>query len=198
MKEDGYLTISEMSSSKYVDKKSVFYGFVIPVNSEEMVNDMLKAYRKKYYDARHICYAYCLNADKSVIKSSDNGEPSGTAGRPMLGVLQSYNVTNVLLIAVRYFGGIKLGTSGLIEAYRAVSELALSQSNIIEKTEDVVWSFKFDYSQMNKVMSSVKSLNITVLESSFDLKCTIKLQAPKSIMSRLQSEISDVVINEGE
>jgi putative IMPACT (imprinted ancient) family translation regulator len=116
----------------------------------------------------------------------------------MLGVLQSYNVTNVLLIAVRYFGGIKLGTSGLIEAYRAVSELALSQSNIIEKTEDVVWSFKFDYSQMNKVMSSVKSLNITVLESSFDLKCMIKLQAPKSIMSRLQSEISDVVINEGE
>ena len=98
-----------MSSSKYVDKKSVFYGFVIPVNSEEMVNDMLKAYRKKYYDARHICYAYCLNADKSVMKSSDNGEPSGTAGRPMLGVLQSYNVTNVLLIAVRYFGGILLG-----------------------------------------------------------------------------------------
>ena len=189
--EDTFITIAETSTSKYVDRKSVFYAFAIPVDNEDIVDEHLKKLRKKYYDARHICYAFCLNADKSISRSSDNGEPSGTAGRPMMGVIQSHNLTNILLVAVRYFGGIKLGTSGLIEAYRTVSELAISQARIITKTEDATYTFKFDYAQMNKVMSTVKAYKLKVLESSFDMVCYIKVSGPKSAIAELQTLIAD-------
>jgi len=190
--EDTFITIAEMSTSKYVDRKSVFYAFAIPVDNEDAVDGQLKALRKKYYDARHVCYAFCLNADKSISRSSDNGEPSGTAGRPMMGVIQSHNLTNILLVVVRYFGGIKLGTSGLIEAYRTASEQALSQAKIITKTEDDTYTFEFEYIHMNKVMSAVKAYKLKVLESSFDMVCHMKVSGPRSVIAQVQTLIAKI------
>ena len=184
--EDKYLTISAVSTAKYVDKRSVFYAFAVPVFSEEEVDSVLKEYRRKYYDARHICYAFCLNADRSVSRSSDNGEPSGTAGRPIMGVLQSYGLTNVCLLVVRYFGGIKLGTSGLAAAYKDVAEQAVRSADIVERTEDISLSFYFEYGQMNAVMSAIKSSGASVVTSQFAMECFIEVRGAKSVIARLK------------
>ena len=191
--EDRYLTVSRLSTAKLVEKKSVFYAFAIPVFSEEEIEQMLREYRKKYYDARHVCYAYSLRADKSLFRFSDNGEPSGTAGRPIMNVIQAGNLTNILIIIVRYFGGIKLGTSGLISAYKEASELVVSNAEIIERTEDISFQFSFDYGQMNMVMSAVKSLRLVVEDSQFSMQCFIKVRGPKSIVSLLKEKLENKV-----
>lgn len=186
MLKEEYLTVGSVATSKLVVKKSVFYGFAVPVEDELQVEEQLRQFRKKYYDARHVCYAYCLNGETAIEKSSDNGEPSGTAGRPMLGVLQSHCLTQVLLVAVRYFGGIKLGTSGLIAAYREVAELTLANAEIVTRKYMEHYSFTFGYDAMNVVMTAVKAKDVQVVSSSFDLTCRLTVTGVPSEVARLK------------
>ena len=180
MLKEEYLTVGSVATSKLVEKKSVFYGFAVPVEDELQVEEQLRQFRKKYY------YAYCLNGETAIEKSSDNGEPSGTAGRPMLGVLQSHCLTQVLLVAVRYFGGIKLGTSGLIAAYREVAELTLANAEIVTRKYMEHYSFTFGYDVMNVVMTAVKAKDVQVVSSSFDLTCRLTVTGVPSEVARLK------------
>ena len=183
-----YKTICEKTIGEgfYSEKRSKFLAFAHHVNDVEDVKRLVAEYRKKYYDARHVCYAYCLNGETAIEKSSDNGEPSGTAGRPMLGVLQSHCLTQVLLVAVRYFGGIKLGTSGLIAAYREVAELTLANAEIVTRKYMEHYSFTFGYDVMNVVMTAVKAKDVQVVSSSFDLTCRLTVTGVPSEVARLK------------
>ena len=192
MDGDTFLTIGAAAQAKLVEKKSVFLSFVHPIGTADDAEDLLRQYRKKYYDARHICYAYVLG-EPSDAKSSDNGEPSGTAGRPILGVLLAHNLRYVCCIVVRYFGGIKLGTSGLADAYQISADMAYENTVVVEKKEEILVEVGFDYFQMNSVMTTIKSLNLKVLESNFDNKCVLKMMVPKSTMQRLQFQLSKIV-----
>lgn len=184
---DEYKTITDhIGEGFYSEKRSKFLAFAHHVNDVEDVKRLVAEYRKKYYDARHVCYAYCLNGETAIEKSSDNGEPSGTAGRPMLGVLQSHCLTQVLLVAVRYFGGIKLGTSGLIAAYREVAELTLANAEIVTRKYMEHYSFTFGYDAMNVVMTAVKVKDVQVVSSSFDLTCRLTVTGVPSEVARLK------------
>ena len=184
---DEYKTITDhIGEGFYSEKRSKFLAFAHHVNDVEDVKRLVAEYRKKYYDARHVCYAYCLNGETAIEKSSDNGEPSGTAGRPMLGVLQSHCLTQVLLVAVRYFGGIKLGTSGLIAAYREVAELTLANAEIVTRKYMEHYSFTFGYDVMNVVMTAVKAKDVQVVSSSFDLTCRLTVTGVPSEVARLK------------
>ena len=130
---DSYLTIKEQAEGQYSEKRSKFLAFAFPVSTVEEVKALLAEYQKKYYDARHVCYAYMLGPERTEFRANDNGEPSGTAGKPILGQINSNNLTNILILVVRYFGGIKLGTSGLIVAYRAAAAEAIAAATVIEK-----------------------------------------------------------------
>ena len=143
--EDLYKTIEHISEAIYTEKRSKFLAFAIPIHSVDEVKGILADYQKKYYDARHVCYAYMLGHKRDVFRANDNGEPSGTAGKPILGQINSNDITDVLVIVVRYFGGIKLGTSGLIVAYRTAAAAAIEKADIIEKTVDGDIHIMFEY-----------------------------------------------------
>lgn len=166
--EDTYKTIETKSSGLYKEKGSKFLAFAYPVKTESEIKLILDQLRKEYYDARHHCYAYVLGYDKSGWRINDDGEPSGTAGRPIYGQIQSSDLTNVLIVVIRYFGGIKLGVSGLINAYKSASHDAIQQANIIEKTINEVYRLEFPYEQVNDAMKIVKEFGLQILESSFD------------------------------
>ncbi|MBQ7741500.1 MAG: YigZ family protein [Bacteroidaceae bacterium] len=176
---DTYKTISSPAQAKITVKKSSFLAFAHPIDSEEEATALIRDYRKQYYDARHVCYAYrTLTEDKY----SDNGEPSGTAGRPMMGALQSADVRNVLMIVVRYFGGILLGTPGLIAAYREAATAALQAADIVTRTREQQAVIEFDYSAMNNVMKIIKERSIRVVSQHTDMRCTLTISAPVSVM----------------
>ena len=176
---DTYKTISSPAQAKITVKKSSFLAFAHPIDSEEQAQALIRDYRKQYYDARHVCYAYrTLTAEKY----SDNGEPSGTAGRPMMGALQSTDVRNVLMIVVRYFGGILLGTPGLIAAYKEAATAALQAAEIVTRTQEQQAVIEFDYSAMNSVMKIIKERSIRVLAQQTDMRCTLTISAPVSVM----------------
>ena len=156
---DSYFTIASESEGLYKDKGSKFLAFAHPVSSLEEVKVLLEHYRKEYYDARHVCYAYMLGADQEEFRANDDGEPSGTAGRPILGQIRSKNLTNVLVVVIRYFGGILLGTSGLIVAYKEATADALSRADIIEKDVMLPRTLRFSYEKMNEVMRTLKDIN---------------------------------------
>lgn len=193
MNTDGYLTIKALASAKLVEKRSTFLAFAHPVQTDEEVDEILRDYRKKYYDARHVCYAFCLGRERQVARSSDNGEPSGTAGRPIMGTILSANLTNILIVVIRYFGGVKLGTPGLIAAYKGVAELAISQAEIIERTQDGSITFSYDYAQMNHVMTVLKSMELKPEKSDFGMTCHITLSAPQSVIAQLKILLADFV-----
>ena len=172
---DTFRTIASSSEGSYKEKGSKFLSFAFPVKNVDEINQILAQYRKQYYDARHICYAYMLGNEKNEWRANDDGEPSGTAGRPILGQINSFELTNVLVIVVRYFGGILLGTGGLITAYKEASMDALEQANIVEQTIDEVFTVGFDYLLMNEVMRVIKEINPLVLDQSFDNMCAMKL-----------------------
>lgn len=172
---DTYKTISTFSTGIYKEKGSKFLAFAIPVITVDEVKEIVKNYRKEYYDARHVCYAYMLGFDRKEFRTNDDGEPSGTAGRPILGQINTCELTNVLIIVVRYFGGILLGTSGLNIAYKAATADALNQAEIIEKTIDVEFEIHFEYILLNDVMRIVKDSNVLVLDQKFDNNCFLKL-----------------------
>lgn len=173
--EDSYLTLAEPAEALYKEKGSKFLAYAYPVRDEEQIRECLDALRKRYYDATHHCYAWRLGADGQNYRVNDDGEPSSTAGRPILGQLLSYGVTDVLVVVVRYFGGTKLGVSGLITAYKESAAAVLSEAQIVERTVDVRFEVEFGYLVMNDVMRVVKEMRPEVLEQRFDNLCTMRL-----------------------
>lgn len=190
--DDTYKTISGISESVFTEKRSKFIAIAIPVRSVAEIKNLLEQYQKKYYDARHVCYAYMLGADRKDFRANDNGEPSGTAGKPILGQINSHELTDVLVIVVRYFGGIKLGTSGLIVAYRTAASQALAEATVIEKTVDEEVTVAFEYPFMNDVMRIVKEESPEIMEQSYDMDCIMTLRIRKSQMPRLRSRLEKV------
>lgn len=192
MTEDTYRTISAASEAIYTEKRSKFIAFAIPVCNVEEVKEHIDYYQKKYYDARHVCYAYMLGAERKDFRANDNGEPSGTAGKPILGQINSNELTDVLVVVVRYFGGIKLGTSGLIVAYKAAAAEAIALAPVVEKTVDEVVAFLFEYPFMNDVMRVVKEEEPEMLEQSYDMDCKMTLKIRKSMMPKLKARLEKV------
>ena len=167
--EDTYKTITEPSEGIYTEKRSKFIAIALPVSTHEEIKTHLETYQKKYYDARHVCYAYMLGHERTDFRANDNGEPSGTAGKPILGQINSNELTDILIIVVRYFGGIKLGTSGLIVAYKAAAAEAIATATIVEKTVDDEVTVLFEYPFMNDVMRIVKEEEPEILRQSYDM-----------------------------
>ena len=192
MDKDTYKTILASSEGIYTEKRSKFIATALPVRTVEEVKAYLETWQKKYYDARHICYAYMLGYERKDFRANDNGEPSGTAGKPILGQINSNELTDILLIVVRYFGGIKLGTSGLIVAYRTAAAEAIAAASIIEKTVDEFVTVLFEYPFMNDVMRIVKEEGPEIVEQSYDIDCRMSLRIRRSIMPRLRTRLEKV------
>ena len=166
--DDTYKTIKSPAQGIYKEKGSKFISFAYPVKTESEVKLLLEENKKEYYDARHHCFAYILGYDKSAWRLNDDGEPSGTAGKPIYGQLQSFDLTNTLLIVVRYFGGIKLGVSGLINAYKSAAKDALQNSSIIENTINELYKLIFSYEMINESMKLVKEFGLQIVETKID------------------------------
>lgn len=190
--EDVFRTIKDTVKAIYTEKRSKFIAYAIPISSVDQVKPELDKYRKEYYDARHICWAYILGAERTDFRSNDDGEPSGTAGKPILGQINSNELTNILILVVRYFGGIKLGTSGLIVAYKEAAALAISESEIIEKTSDATVSFSFQYPFMNDVMRIVKDLEPAIVVQNFDMDCNMTLCIRKGQIEELRNRLMKI------
>ena len=189
---DYFKTLAATSEGIYKEKMSKFISFAIPVNSATEAKEIIKQYQKRFYDARHVCWAYMIGTDRTEFLSSDNGEPSGTAGRPILGQINSFGLTNVLIIVVRYFGGILLGTSGLIIAYREAAADAINNATILECHEQGHIIFTFPYLGMNDVMKLIKRENLKVIDQKFDNLCEITIQANHDDNAALKKKISDL------
>ena len=187
---DIYKTITGPAEGEYSEKRSKFLAFAHPVHSVDEIKELVESYQKKYYDARHCCYAYMLGPERKEFRANDNGEPSGTAGKPILGQINSHELTNVLIVVVRYFGGIKLGTSGLIVAYRQAALEAIQAATIIEKTIDEEVSFLFEYPFMNSVMRIVKECRLTVVSQRQELDCTLILSVRLSQIEPVKERFS--------
>lgn len=172
---DTYKTVRTLSEGIYKDKGSKFLSFLIPVDDVDEIKDIVKDYRKKFYDARHVCYAYMLGHKNEEYRTNDDGEPSGTAGKPILGQIYSNELTNVLIIVVRYFGGILLGTSGLINAYKEAALDAVKNADIIDKTVQNQISISFGFEKMNEVMKYVKEYKIEIISQNFNNICKMDL-----------------------
>lgn len=192
MFEDTYKTIAAPSSGSYSEKRSKFLAYAFPVTTEAQVKAHLAEIQKKHNDARHHCYAYILGPFKDAYRVNDNGEPSGTAGRPIHGQLMSKDLTNTLVIVVRYFGGIKLGVSGLQNAYKIAAREALDAATIIEKTIDETYEVTFEYLQMNAVMQTMKDPYVTILEQKSDLSCTIRFSVRRRESDRILQALQKV------
>lgn len=192
IQEDTYKTIIGVAEGIYTEKRSKFIAIAIPVHTVEEIKQHLDIYQKKYYDARHVCYAYMLGHERKDFRANDNGEPSGTAGKPILGQINSNGLTDILIVAVRYFGGIKLGTSGLIVAYKAAAAEAIANATIIEKTVDDEIAIAFEYPFMNDVMRIVKEEEPEILEQSYDMDCLMKLRIRRSMMGKLRARLEKV------
>lgn len=192
MSEDTYKTITGLSEAVYTEKRSKFIAIAIPVRTHEEIKTHLEVYQKKYYDARHVCYAYMLGHERKDFRANDNGEPSGTAGKPILGQINSNELTDILVIVVRYFGGIKLGTSGLIVAYKAAAAEAIANADVIEKTVDKTIHFWFEYPFMNDVMRIVKEEEPEIIEQGYEMDCSMTLRIRSSLMPKLMARLSKV------
>ncbi len=181
-----YKTIEAQAEGLYKEKGSKFLSFAIPVRNVEEVKAILETYRKDYYDARHVCYAYMLGADREEFRANDDGEPSGTAGRPILGQINSFGLTNILVIVVRYFGGILLGTGGLIVAYKEATQDALNNASIVERDVMLYKELRFTYEKMNDVMKTLKAIEAKILEQGYeDGECEIKCEYKKMYEGRI-------------
>ena len=190
--DDTYRTIRDLSEGYYTEKRSRFLSFALPVRTPDEVKTQVDAYRKKYYDARHVCWAYMLGPDRTTFRANDDGEPSSTAGKPILGQINSNNLTDILIIVVRYFGGIELGTSGLIVAYRTAAAEAIAAAHIEERTVDETITITFEYPHLNSVMRIVKEDKPEVLTQSFELTCEMTLRIRQSCIDSLKSRLLKV------
>ena len=190
--QDTYKTIESPAEGYITEKKSKFISFIFPVKTAEEVKQIVDEHRKKYYDARHVCWAYMLGSGREEYRSNDDGEPSGTAGRPILGQINSCELTNVLILVIRYFGGTLLGTSGLIKAYREAAEDAIKNAEIVEKTIDETFFIHFEYLLLNDVMRILKQFENVSWEQDFNESCTMKLSIRKSEFQRLHDNLSQI------
>lgn len=189
---DTFLTLKAKSEAVYTEKRSKFIAIAVPVGTVDEIKLILEEYQKRYYDARHLCYAYMLGSERKTFRANDNGEPSGTAGKPILGQINSFGLTDILIMVVRYFGGIKLGTSGLIVAYREAASLAIEAAEIIEKTVDDDVTFTFEYPFLNDVMRIVKEDSPVIVQQQFDMDCNMTLRIRKSKMDAMRAKLSKV------
>lgn len=192
MFEDTYKTVAAVSEGLYKEKGSKFLAFAIPVESEAEVKEKVAFYKKQYHDARHHCYAYILGYDKSAYRQNDDGEPSGTAGRPIHGQLLSKDVTNVLLVVVRYFGGIKLGVSGLITAYKTAAKDALENAQIVEKIVQEPYKISFDYQHLNSVMQILKDDSVQILNQGYENNCVVNFKVRKRDADRFIATLKKI------
>ena len=190
--DDLFKTIASPSEGTYSELRSKFLAFAHPVTTVDEAMALVEQYQKKYYDARHVCYAYMLGHERLVFRANDNGEPSGTAGKPILGQINSNELTDILIIVVRYFGGVKLGTSGLIQAYKAAAAEAIAAATIVEKTVDEQITVAFEYTLMNQVMRVVKEVEPAILSQTFDNDCQMTLAIRASQMPRLRDRLGKI------
>lgn len=184
--EDTYNTIEEISTGIFKDKGSKFISYAYPVKEEGEIKEIIKLLKKEHFNARHHCYAWRLGDEDIRFRANDDGEPSSTAGKPILGQLVSFNTTNILIVVVRYFGGTLLGVGGLINAYRSAAKDALLNARIIEKKIERVFQISFSYKELNDVMGIVKSENLNQLETNFLESCTLKFSIRKSEAQRVE------------
>ncbi len=181
-----YLTIAAISEGFYKEKGSKFLAFAQPCKTEEEAKAYLNSYRKEHHQAVHVCYAFRFGSDKKVFRASDDGEPSNSAGPPILGQIQSFDLTNILIAVVRYYGGTNLGVGGLITAYRTAAKEALEAATIIEQEDAQVLEFHFSYEQMPQIMKIIKSHAVLIISQEFDNECFLKISFPKSNTALLQ------------
>ena len=187
---DEYKTITDtIGEGYYTEKRSKFLAFAHHVTSIDEVKEIVGAYRKKYYDARHCCYAYMLGPERQVFRANDDGEPSSTAGKPILGQINKAELTDILVVVIRYFGGVKLGTSGLIVAYREATIDVLSHCEEVTKQVEEIVTYDFTYPMMNDVMRIVKEMNPRIVDQQFDNTCSIQLSIRKSEAEQLRTRL---------
>ena len=178
--KDTYLTIASATDEiLFKEKNSKFFAYAFPLQSEDEVKSLIDPLRKKHHGAVHFCYAFQTGADKIQFRANDDGEPSNTAGAPIYGQIQSFGITNVLVVVVRFFGGVKLGVGGLIVAYRTAAQMALETAEIIEKTIDIHYLISFDYKNMNKVMRVIKEKNLNIIDQKMEMSCQIQIATRK-------------------
>ena len=180
MENDTYKTLASPSEETlFKEKNSKFFGYAYPINSEDEVKGILEDLRKQHHSARHWCYAFQLGTDKVSYRANDDGEPNNSAGMPIYGQIQSFGVTNVLVVSVRYFGGVKLGVGGLISAYKTSAQMALEVSDIVERTIDIHYTLKFGYQNMNKVMRVIKEKNLDIVSQKMEMDCEMVISTRK-------------------
>ena len=187
---DEYKTIKSGGEGYYTDKRSKFLAFAHHVSSVEEIKDLLAGYRKKYFDARHVCYAYMLGPERTEFRANDDGEPSSTAGKPILGQINSNELTDILIVVVRYYGGVNLGTSGLIVAYREAAADAIAHSEIEMRQVEEIITYAFPYPMMNDVMRIVKEMQPRIVSQTYDNTCEIKLSIRKSEAEQLKNRLN--------
>jgi len=192
MQNDTYKTIEGTSEGLYKEKGSKFLAFAHPVDNLEAVKALLDDYRKRYHDARHVCFACSLGPEREETKAGDDGEPSGTAGRPILGQIQSFGLTNVLVVVVRYFGGILLGTGGLVVAYKSAAAEALSQAVVVEKTVDVILQIHVEYPFLDTTLRLLRKWEASIVEQSFALDCQLRVTVRKQSVEPLCEALEKV------
>jgi len=190
--EDVYQTIEKESQGFFKDKGSKFYSFAYPVKNEDEVKEILARLRKEHHSARHHCYAWRLGTEEITFRANDDGEPSSTAGKPILGQLQSFNVTNTLIVVVRYFGGTLLGVSGLINAYRNAAAEALKNAEIKQKTVEREIVLDFTYNELAEVMNVIKHENLTVIYTRFEERCNLAFSVRKSQIDKVTAIFSNI------
>lgn len=190
--EDNYQTITKVSEGLYKEKGSKFLAFAHPVRTEEGVREVVQGYRKSYYDARHWCYAYILGADKKKFRANDDGEPSNSAGTPILNQIKSSGLTNILIVVVRYFGGTKLGVPGLINAYKSSAAEAIENAEVVTEFIQKHIRISFEYPQMNDVMKVSKNYNLDFSQQTFDMNCNITFWIREGIFEEVKTKLDDI------
>ncbi len=195
--EDSYQTISskQIGEGYYTEKRSKFLAFAHHIETAEEAMEIIAGYRKKYYDARHCCYAYMLGCEHDEFRANDDGEPSSTAGKPILGQINSHNLTNILVCVVRYYGGVNLGTGGLIVAYRTAAADAIDHAVVEERLVEENITYQFTYPMMNGVMRIVKDMQPRIVNQSFDNDCTIVLAIRKSMAGELRARLEHLAFD---
>nr|WP_179020013.1 YigZ family protein [Winogradskyella forsetii] len=186
MENDIYKTITKPAQGElFKDKNSKFYGFTFPVANEEQIKQHLEELKKEHYAARHWCYAYQIGTETIHYRANDDGEPNNSAGMPIYGQIQSFEVTNILIVVIRYYGGVKLGVGGLINAYRTGAQLAIEASKIVERTINRDYQLKFEYKNMSKVMRLLKENDVEIINQTLELNCLLEISVRKSHSSKV-------------
>lgn len=186
---DEFKTINDKSEGTYSELRSKFLAFAHHVTTIDEAMALVEQYQKKYYDARHVCWAYMIGPEREIFRSNDNGEPSGTAGKPILGQINSNELTDIIILVVRYFGGVKLGTSGLIVAYKTAAAEAIANAEIETRTVDEEYTFSFEYPLMNSIMKVARDMDARIISQSYDMDCQMTLSIRRGKIQELQEKI---------